>query len=53
MQGIPIVTAAMAVDDPATGITTILMIGQALYLGDKVKNTLLCPYQLRAYSINV
>jgi hypothetical protein len=53
MQGIPIVTAATAVDDPATGITTILIIGQALYLEDKVNNTLLCPNQLRAYGINV
>lgn len=53
MQGIPIVTAATAIDDPDTGITTTLIIGQALYLGDKINNTLLCPNQLRAYGVNV
>jgi hypothetical protein len=48
MENIPIVTAAATLDDPKTGITTILVIGQALYMGDKVKSMLLCPNQLRA-----
>jgi len=53
MESIPIVTAATAIDDPRTGTTTILILGQALYMGDKVKNTLLCPNQMRAYGIIV
>jgi hypothetical protein len=53
MEGIPIVTAATAIDDPRTGTTTILVIGQALYMGDKINNTLLCPNQMRAYGLNV
>jgi len=53
MNNIPIVTAATAFDDPNTGQTTILIIGQALYMGDKVQHTLLCPNQLRAYGLHV
>jgi len=53
MDNIPIVTAAMAYDDPTTGITYILIMGQALYMGDKMKNTLLCPNQLRSNGIIV
>ncbi|MFN9980072.1 MAG: hypothetical protein ACK53Y_09175, partial [bacterium] len=49
MENIPIVTAATAYDDPQTGDTTILVIGQAIFMGDKVKNTLLCPNQMRAF----
>ena len=30
MEGIPIVTAATAIDNPATGETTILVLGKAL-----------------------
>ena len=50
---VPIVTAATAYDDPSNGCTTILILNQALYLGDKVDNTLLCPNQLRSYGIIV
>jgi len=39
MDDIAIVTAATAVDDPKTGITTILVLGQALYMGEKVRST--------------
>jgi hypothetical protein len=53
MENIPIVTAATAIDDPATGETTILVIGQAIYMGDKVQNTLLCPNQMRAFGLHV
>jgi hypothetical protein len=53
MEGIPIVTAATAIDNPATGETTILVLGQALYMGNKVKNTLICPNQLRSYGMVV
>ena len=37
---VPIVTAATAIDNPKTGVTSILIIGQALYLPDKVSCTL-------------
>jgi hypothetical protein len=53
MDNIPIMTAATAYDDPTTGITYILIMGQALYMGDKMKNTLLCPNQLRSNGIIV
>jgi hypothetical protein len=53
MENIPIVTAATAYDDPQTGDTTILVIGQAIFMGDKVKNTLLCPNQMRAFGLTV
>jgi hypothetical protein len=53
IEGIPIVSAATAIDDPRTGTTTILVIGQALYMGGKINNTLLCPNQMRAYGLNV
>jgi hypothetical protein len=38
----------MAWDDPATGEVTVLYIHEALYFGDKMSHTLLCPNQLRA-----
>ena len=53
LSDVPIVTAATAYDDPITGTTTILIIGQALFLGEKVSNTLLCPNQLRQNGIIV
>ncbi len=53
MENIPVVTAATAIDDEATGNTTILVLGQAIYMGDKINNTLLCPNQLRYYGITV
>jgi hypothetical protein len=40
---VPIVTTTTAYDDPTNGCTTILILNQVLYLGDKVDNTLLCP----------
>jgi hypothetical protein len=52
-NNILIVTAATAVDDPKTGVTTILVFGQAIYMGDKVKSALLCPNQMRAFGITV
>jgi len=53
VENIPIVTAATAIDNPKTGETTILVIGQAIYMGEKVQNTLLCPNQMRANGIQV
>jgi hypothetical protein len=44
---------ATALDDPATGNVIILYINEALYFGDKMSHTLLCPNQLRAYGWKV
>jgi len=46
-QDVPIVKAATAYNDPKTGATYILVIGQAIYMGSDVEHTLLCPNQLR------
>ncbi len=53
LTNIPIVTVATAFDTPKTGTTLIGILGQAVYLGDKVTTTLLCPNQLRYNSIIV
>ena len=48
MKNIPIGTCATAYDCPDTGKTFLLLFGQALYFGNKVNTTLLCPNQMRA-----
>jgi len=53
MENIPIITAATTIDDPATGEKMLIIIGQALYMGDKVQLTLLCPNQMRAFGVHV
>jgi hypothetical protein len=45
-QDVPIVKAATAYDDPKTGATYILVIGQAIFMGSDIEHTLLCPNQL-------
>jgi hypothetical protein len=49
----PIVTVATAYDDPADGTTYILILHQAIYMGDKISNTLLCPNQMCFHGIIV
>jgi hypothetical protein len=53
MNNIPIVTATTALDDAATGVTYILVVGQCIYMGDKMLNSLICPNQLRSFGITV
>jgi hypothetical protein len=48
IKDIPIATVATAWDDPGTGEVIILYIHEALYFGDRMSHTLLCPNQLRA-----
>jgi hypothetical protein len=48
IKDVPIATVATAWDDPATGEVIVLYINEALYFGDKMSHTLLCPNQLRA-----
>lgn len=42
---VPIVTAAIAYDDPITAQTYILIVHQALYFGDKLVHNLINPFQ--------
>jgi hypothetical protein len=53
LRNVPIVTAAMAYDNPADCTTYILILGQAIYMGDKMQHSLICPNQLRARGLIV
>jgi hypothetical protein len=46
INDIPIASVAAAWDDPSTGRTIILVINEALYFGDRMEYSLLCPNQL-------
>ena len=46
LKDVPIVKAATAYDDPITGETLVLVLAQALWFGDKLENSLICPNQL-------
>jgi len=46
LRNVPIVTAAVAYDDPETFITYILFFHQSLYI-KSLKKHLLCPEQMR------
>jgi hypothetical protein len=45
MKQVPIVKVATAYDHPSSRETFILVFGQAIYLGDKLEHTLICPNQ--------
>ncbi len=53
IKSAPIVQAATAYDNPETGETTILMLNEAMWMGDKMTHTLVNPNQLRAHGITV
>jgi hypothetical protein len=53
MKDVPIATVATAYDCPMTGRTYALVINEAIYLGEKMEHTLLCPNQLRANGLRV
>jgi hypothetical protein len=50
---VPIAKVGTAFDNPTTGETYILVFGQALYLGDKLDHTLICPNQARCNGVIV
>jgi len=52
-ENVPIVKTATAYDDENTGTTYILILGQALYFGDEVKTSLLCPNKMRSNGVIV
>jgi hypothetical protein len=52
VKGCPIVSGALAYDDPETGVTHILVIHQAIYF-DHLENNLISPMQLRMNNISL
>ena len=50
---VPIVTCAVAYDNPRTYSTVILVFNQSLYFGDRLAHNLICPQQLRMNGIEV
>jgi hypothetical protein len=53
IEDVPIATVATAYDCPLTGRVYVLVINEALYFGDQMHHTLLCPNQLRANGLKV
>ena len=53
LKDIPVATVATLWVDPKDGQPYILIIHEALYFGDRLKSTLLCPNQLRANGLLV
>jgi hypothetical protein len=53
MKQVPIAKVATAYDDPRTGETYILIFGQALYMGQTLDHTLICPNQACANGVIV
>jgi hypothetical protein len=43
IKSVPIVQAATAFDHPDTGETTILILNEAIWMGDKMNHTLVNP----------
>ena len=53
VQDVPIATVITIWENPANGEQWILVIHEALYFGTKLKDSLLCPNQLRAAGVQV
>jgi hypothetical protein len=53
LRDVPIASVATAWDSPIDGSTTLLVINEALYFGDRMPHTLLCPNQLQFNGVNV
>jgi hypothetical protein len=53
MEKVPVAKVGMAYDHPITGETYILIFCQALYLGDKLEHSLICPNQARQNGVIV
>jgi hypothetical protein len=50
---VPIVTAAIAYDDPINAQTYILIVHQALYFGDKLPHNFINPFQCRLNEVQI
>jgi hypothetical protein len=53
LRDVPIASVATAWDSPIDGSTVIPVIYEALYFGDRMPHTLLCPNQLGAHGVQV
>ena len=53
IKAVPIVQAATEYDNPETWDTTILIINEAIWMGETMYHTLVKPNQLRAYGMTV
>ena len=53
LKDIPIASVATAWDNPVDGSTVILVVNEALYFGDRMPYSLLCPNQLRHNGVSV
>jgi hypothetical protein len=53
LDDVPVATVATAYDSQVDGSTIILIINEALYFGDRMAHSLLCPNQLRDFGIVV
>jgi hypothetical protein len=53
IKSVPIVQAAIAYDNRDTDETTLLILNEAIWMGDQMEHTLINPNQLRAYGITV
>jgi len=53
LENVPIATVATAWDDLSCGRTILLIINEALYFGDRMGHSLLCPNQLRCNGVTV
>ena len=53
VTNIPVATVATLWIHPETGKSYILIINEALYFGDRLTSTLLCPNQMRANGLSV
>jgi hypothetical protein len=53
LEQIPIASVATAWDHPDTGETYLLILNEALYFGDRMSHSLICPNQLRDFGLRV
>jgi hypothetical protein len=53
ITNVPVAKVATAYDHPISGETFILIFGQALYMGDRMSHTLICPNQARTNGVIV
>jgi len=53
LSDVPIASVATAWDHPETGETYILVLNEALYFGDRMNHSLICPNQLRDFGVIV
>eukprot|EP00532_Pseudo-nitzschia_australis_P003685 CAMPEP_0168199424 /NCGR_PEP_ID=MMETSP0139_2-20121125/22410_1 /TAXON_ID=44445 /ORGANISM="Pseudo-nitzschia australis, Strain 10249 10 AB" /LENGTH=154 /DNA_ID=CAMNT_0008124401 /DNA_START=647 /DNA_END=1111 /DNA_ORIENTATION=- len=52
IKKVPIAQCATAWADPESGVVWILVFNEALYFGDKVRNSLINPNHIRSHAVN-